>query len=552
MEAASAPDTIVVTSEWFGADDIAAKQSADGIIDVIGPDALAVQSSVDIAEALGRLPGVALETERGENQFVQLRGLRPELNSVTLDGVIIGAAESLGGGRQAPLDFYSTRLVTALELIKTPTPDMEGQGIGAVLNIETAGAQIDDAVDGWAGSASLLAGGGDGLDAAYEGAADILYADPSGLWAVRGALAVEAVDTDRTVFLQRSWGFLQEGFPELLRYEREDRNADRYAGSLAVSLFPADGHTVDLSYLRSHTGDVLDFHRYQDGEADFVPVNAAAGTLTSQPSARLRAIDEERDIQVARAFGTHAMSDEQTLSWRLVWSETTLQAAQEEWFVSGETLFAQPFAYTITDDPYIIVDRGGIPDYNSSGVRLTDFETEDRALTEDGLVVGLDYEHALFASFDLKVGAQWRRAERQNDVRKEIFDGAVVPLSVGGVLVDTPVGDVPFMDLSTNGLRTIFDQRPASALALNAVDSVFNSVIEDYGIVESVSAAYVMGRYEQGPLTVVGGVRFEQMDRDSTGNGILPTILGNPTLESVTQTERDADDTQWLPMIAAT
>ena len=403
-----AQDTIVVTSEWFGADDIAAKQSADGIIDV-GPDALAVQPSTNIADALGRLPGVAVETERGASQFVQLRGLRPELNSVTLDGVIIGAAEGLGGGRQAPLDLYSTRLVTQLELVKTPTPDMEGQGIGAVLNIVTTGSK-DDAGDGWAGSAAILGGGGDNVEGAVEAAGDILYADPNGHWTLRGALAVEVEETDTSVFLQRSWGFAQPGFPELLRYEREEDEAERYAGSLAVTLFPADGHSIDLSFLRSYADDTQDFLRYEEGVRLFSPIDATSGTVSFRPGSRVRATQIDRDIQVARALGTHALSDEQTLSWRLALNETTLQRTQQEWDIVPGDEFLATLPYRITDDPFVLVDQPDAPDYSAAGISVASAGWEDASITEDGLTAGLDYTHMLFSGFDLKVGAQWRRA----------------------------------------------------------------------------------------------------------------------------------------------
>ena len=48
--------------------------------------------------------------------------------------------------------------------------------------------------------------------------------------------------------------------------------------------------------------------------------------------------------------------------------------------------------------------------------------------------------------------------------------------------------------------------------------SAFESLSADYNIQEDILAAYGMGTFENGPLTVVAGVRVEQTNVDSRGN----------------------------------
>ena len=52
---------------------------------------LQIQSlpNANIADALGRMPGVTLQRNEGEGQYVQIRGTEPRLSNTTIDGVIV-------------------------------------------------------------------------------------------------------------------------------------------------------------------------------------------------------------------------------------------------------------------------------------------------------------------------------------------------------------------------------------------------------------------------------------------------------------------------------
>ena len=75
--------------------------------------------------------------EKGEGRYVQVRGVASNLNNVTINGVQMGSPEVELGGRQAPLDIISGGVLGGVQVIKTPTPDMDAQGIGGTVNIET-------------------------------------------------------------------------------------------------------------------------------------------------------------------------------------------------------------------------------------------------------------------------------------------------------------------------------------------------------------------------------------------------------------------------------
>jgi TonB-dependent receptor len=118
------------------------QRRASNLLDIISVDAAGKLPDGNVAEALQRLPSAFLTNSRGgDGRFVSIRGIDPVLNNVTMNGQIIGVSDVDGrGGRAAPLDVLSASALQSIEVIKAPTPDMDGQGIGATINITTPSA----------------------------------------------------------------------------------------------------------------------------------------------------------------------------------------------------------------------------------------------------------------------------------------------------------------------------------------------------------------------------------------------------------------------------
>ncbi len=107
---------------------------ATNIVQVLPSEIINSLPNVNIADAAGRLPSVSIVRDEGEGKWVQIRGTEPRLNNVTVDGVQLPAPENV---RYVKLDTVPADLVESLELNKTLTADMNGDGIGGSLNLVT-------------------------------------------------------------------------------------------------------------------------------------------------------------------------------------------------------------------------------------------------------------------------------------------------------------------------------------------------------------------------------------------------------------------------------
>lgn len=147
--AADEPTTleeIVVTGSFATslADALATKRRADSISDAVSAADIGNFPAVNVAEALQRVPGVSISREAGEGQFVSVRGLGPNFQSVTLNGSPIAYNENIRNsdqsGRQFQFRVIPADLISSIVVTKAPTADLIDGGIGSNIDIRTADA----------------------------------------------------------------------------------------------------------------------------------------------------------------------------------------------------------------------------------------------------------------------------------------------------------------------------------------------------------------------------------------------------------------------------
>src|SRR5580704_19167417 len=98
--------------------------------------------NANIADAVGRLPGVTLQRNEGEGQYVQIRGTEPRLSNTTIDGVIVPGPDP--EVRQVDLDTIPADLVGSVAINKTLSANQDGDAIGGSVDLRIKQATSDD------------------------------------------------------------------------------------------------------------------------------------------------------------------------------------------------------------------------------------------------------------------------------------------------------------------------------------------------------------------------------------------------------------------------
>jgi TonB-dependent receptor len=110
-------------------------RTSPNILNVLPADVITSLPNANIADAVGRLPGVTLERDEGEGKYVQIRGTEPRLSNTTVDGINVPSPES--GVRQVKLDTIPADLVESVQINKTLSANQDGDAIGGSVNLVT-------------------------------------------------------------------------------------------------------------------------------------------------------------------------------------------------------------------------------------------------------------------------------------------------------------------------------------------------------------------------------------------------------------------------------
>ena len=116
------------------AEQIQVQRTSENIVNVIDSDVINSLPNANIADAVGRLPGVTLERDEGEGKYVQIRGTEPRLTNVTIEGINVPSPEV--SVRQIKLDVIPADLVDSVVLNKTLSANQDGDAIGGTVDLE--------------------------------------------------------------------------------------------------------------------------------------------------------------------------------------------------------------------------------------------------------------------------------------------------------------------------------------------------------------------------------------------------------------------------------
>lgn len=133
-------DEVEVTGYGFGgqARALNTQKNNMNITNVVSTDQIGKFPDANIGDAVKRITGVTMQVDQGEARNIIIRGLAPQLNSVTLNGSRIPSAE--GDNRNVQMDLIPSDMIQTIEVNKAVTPDMDGDALGGSVNLITRSA----------------------------------------------------------------------------------------------------------------------------------------------------------------------------------------------------------------------------------------------------------------------------------------------------------------------------------------------------------------------------------------------------------------------------
>ena len=130
-------DAVVISADNAGRTEIAARgieKSSMNVVNVMSAKAIELSPDMTVANAVRRMSGVTVErNSSGEGRYAILRGMDKRYNYTLVNGVKIPSPDNKN--RFVPLDIFPSEMLDRLEVTKSLTADMEGDGIGGAVNL---------------------------------------------------------------------------------------------------------------------------------------------------------------------------------------------------------------------------------------------------------------------------------------------------------------------------------------------------------------------------------------------------------------------------------
>lgn len=110
------------------------ERASMNVVNVMSAKAIALSPDITVANVIQRMSGVTIErNSSGEGQYAILRGMDKRYNYTLINGVKIPSPDNKN--RFVPLDIFPSEMLDRLEVTKSLTANMEGDGIGGAVNL---------------------------------------------------------------------------------------------------------------------------------------------------------------------------------------------------------------------------------------------------------------------------------------------------------------------------------------------------------------------------------------------------------------------------------
>lgn len=549
-------DIIVTGFRASQAGAIQDKRYAGMIKDSITSDDVGKLPDRNAAEALQRVPGVSITIDQGEGRYVTLRGIDPGLNRVTIDGATIGAPED---DRRIALDTIPSNVLSKLEVVKTVTPDMDGNAIGGTINLVTPSAF------------DLKEGERVNISADY-GYYEMNGENPYGLSASWGTLfgpeerfglLLSASHSAREYESENIQGgniWEEEGdffVPEELVLR--DYTLERLRTSVVANLEwrPSD---VSKLYLRNIWNEFEDTEQrletlYDYRGGDLVNQEPTSGTFTEGEGERASKDRREKQSILNSTLGGELLVGDWTLEAAYTYGKAEQDTPlDQEWiFVLSDPT---PMSYD-TSSFFFDVDGGAAFD-DPSNSEFDELELASQIVEEKLNVFRVDLRREMRIVGNpgyIKFGAKFTGREKTSDENARVYDGFDGDFLMSQV---SRAGKTRFhCGQRCYEFGPVIDHRAANdffsanigSFELSDDDSREKSADADFEVNEDITAGYLMAGVDIDELSLIGGVRVERTSVDSRAFDI--SFEDGDLAAELPERFGDKDYTNWMPGLQA-
>lgn len=531
------------------AEEINRERTADNIVQVLSADVIRSLPNANMADALGRLPSVTLERDEGEGKYVQVRGTEPRLTNTTINGVNVPSPEP--GVRQIKFDAIPADIVESVEINKTLQANMEGDGIGGSVNLvtKTATERPTISLSGMGGYTPIVNGrslteetGTIGQRFGRDKRFGLLVGS-SYDWNGRGIDDIEPVPDIATLpnGSQMSW---KDGMD--IREYRYFRS--RWGATATADYSLGEGSNIYLKALYS------DFHNYGDRWAYTLtdntpgiqllnPSNVGCKTdangftttnCTGAPTFNAQLRNPNIGIGSVMLGGKHVLTST-WFSWDASASQSFYSNSSYSTAVFSSGLGVSSCQYDPANTANIYLPRWNaecyVEGYNPSNLVLNNINRDlgrSAQLNLQAAAAGAKRYHIGSRLASIEIGGNFRNVHKFND---------------GYVFTLNPVGAIPLNMFPNRLTNTNYYLGGQYNLGYNATEedalafadahpsaftstSTFGQDPQEYGLVEKVSAGYVMNTIDlSSRFRLITGLRVEgttdNVNNFSIGGGVV-------------------------------
>lgn len=532
----AAMDNIIVYGQRAGqADAINRQKNADNLMSVVSADSIAQSPDQNAAEALQRLPGISIQRDQGEGRFVTIRGIDPNLNNVTINGVNVPSPES--GVRSVAMDVIPSELIQSLEVSKTVTPDMDASAVGGSIEVKSLSAfdrqgqsysatiqgsyneLMEDTSPKLSGSYTdiyqLSSGAQLGVATAvswFERTFGSHNVETDGGWA-EFEFEDSATGEDVDVFSaeeveQRYYQITRERLGAALNFDLHTSSSDKYYFRTLYSRFSDDEYRLRNQY--KFDKGAIDLASYTPSSATFYDAEMERDTKDRF---------EEQEI-LSLVLGGENQFSHWLVEYDVGYSKSTeSEPNRVDVAFAGEEL---TLGYMSTGAIPRLTQSSDAHDLNNFAMDEIAYEnnlSEDEELSFK-IDVSRDFVW-LNNNGQFKFGAKHQAREKFNRADVTIFDGGFDEVTAQQFATSTPSynlgGFGPGIQQSSLN-QYVMDNR--ASFDINEQESRIDSEGGSYNSTEDVTSAYAMVTLDVDDWRIITGVRYEGTSFETQGNRV--------------------------------